>query len=47
MDRSRRESYQEGKEPGKQQESGFSSKSLNQVGGMCWSIVMMEVPITG
>ena len=39
--RSYREPYQESKEPGEPQESGFSPrKSLNQVRWMCWGIVV-------
>ena len=41
----RKKPYQQNKEPGEPQESGFSSKSQNQVRGMCWSIVVMEAPI--
>ena len=33
------------REPGEPQESGFSPKILNQVRGMCWSILVMEAPI--
>ena len=43
--RSRRGPYQESKEPVEAQESGFCQKSLNEVRGMCWSIVVMEAPI--
>ena len=45
--RSRRGPYQESKDPVEAQESGFlPKKSLNQVRGMCWSIVVMEAPIS-
>ena len=38
--------YQEFKEPVETQESVFLPKSLNQLRGMCWSIIVMEAPIS-
>ena len=34
--------YQESKDPCEPQEFGFSPKTLNQVRGMCWSIVVLS-----